>query len=41
MSDPGWRAFRISTLPWAVTLTLGLLTGIGLYTFVYARGGPI
>ncbi|MCP9473373.1 MAG: cytochrome c nitrite reductase small subunit [Nitrospira sp.] len=26
-------------LPWAVVLTLGVFTGIGVYTFVYARGG--
>lgn len=26
-------------LSWAVVLTLGVFTGIGVYTFVYARGG--
>lgn len=39
MSEPGWSARRTSTWLWAVTLALGLLIGIGLYTFVYARGG--
>ncbi|MDO9116519.1 MAG: cytochrome c nitrite reductase small subunit [Nitrospira sp.] len=39
MSAPGWIALRTSPLLWALTLTLGLLIGIGLYTFGYARGG--
>ena len=28
-----------SLLLWAVTLASGLFIGIGVYTFVYARGG--
>lgn len=35
MNQQRWRWL----LPWAVTLALGTLIGVGVYTFVYARGG--
>lgn len=39
MTGVGPSARRLSLLLWAATLALGTFTGVGVYTFVYARGG--
>ena len=39
MNEFGGASPPSSMLLWAVTLAAGLLIGVGIYTFVYARGG--
>ncbi|HEU4504496.1 MAG TPA: cytochrome c nitrite reductase small subunit [Nitrospira sp.] len=39
MNELGGASPQLSILLWAVTLAIGLLIGVGIYTFVYARGG--
>ena len=39
MNEFGGASPHPSILLWAMTLAIGLLIGVGIYTFVYARGG--